>query len=674
MKKWKINRSDKDLAEQFCARCDINKLALEVLTSRGYTDFDSIVEYFTTSELSDPFLMKDMDKAVETIENMIDGFHLICVYGDYDCDGITSTAILYNYLESMGANVMYYIPERSEGYGLNADAIRKIAGEGAKLIVTVDNGISAVEEAKLIYELGMKLVVTDHHQPSDELPMAEAVVDPHRADCPCPYKDLAGVGVAFKLCAALDGGNYEIVLEQYADICAIGTIADVVPLTGENRTIVKQGLEYLKNTENQGLCKLFELNSVDKASVSSTDISFRMAPVINASGRFGSPITAVKALLSEDEYDAHAHVSQLIELNSMRKQAEKVIISEIVDHIDKYPQVLDHAALVLWGRNWHPGVIGIVSSKILDLYGKPNLIISIDDDGNARGSARSIHGFDVFDCLHYCAELFEKYGGHECAGGFSLRQENIGALCSKVYEYADRLPKAPVQEICADKLLMPQDITVENVKGLSSLEPFGAQNPSPVFAVVGAVVLSVIPLSQGKHTKIEFEYGSYKGQALFFSLAPERACFKIGDRIDMLVKLDINSFRGTESVSIKVIDHRLSGVKQERYFAAKQCYEKLMRGEDLPSAYVQKIIPGRDELVRVYKYISSAGSTTLDHMFMSLGDDRMNYCKMRICVDIFADKQLVDYKAATMSVSMLEVSSKVDLEDSPTMKKLRSML
>ena len=221
---------------------------------------------------------------------------------------------------------------------------------------------------------------------------------------------------------------------------------------------------------------------------------------------------------------------------------------------------------------------------------------------------------------------------------------------------------------------MPQDITVENVKGLSSLEPFGAQNPSPVFAVVGAVVLSVIPLSQGKHTKIEFEYGSYKGQALFFSLAPERACFKIGDRIDMLVKLDINSFRGTESVSIKVIDHRLSGVKQERYFAAKQCYEKLMRGEDLPSAYVQKMIPDRNELVRVYKYINSASRTTLDHMFMSLGDDSMNYCKMRICVDIFADKQLVEYKPATMSISMLEVNSKVDLEDSPTLKKLRSML
>ena len=244
MKKWKINRSDEDLAGQFAARCDINKLALEVLTSRGYTDFDSVVEYFTTSELSDPFLIKDMDKAVETIEKMIDEYRLICVYGDYDCDGITSTAILYNYLESMSANVMFYIPERSEGYGLNADAIKRIAAEGAELIVTVDNGISAVEEAKLIHELGMELVVTDHHQPSDVLPMAAAVVDPHREDCPSPYKDLAGVGVAFKLCAALDGGNYEIVMEQYADICAIGTIADVVPLTGENRTIVKQGLEW----------------------------------------------------------------------------------------------------------------------------------------------------------------------------------------------------------------------------------------------------------------------------------------------------------------------------------------------------------------------------------------------------------------------------------------------
>ena len=674
MKKWKISKCDEAKAAEFAKKCDINRLALEVLTSRGFTDFQQVIDFFDVPDLSDPFLIKDMDKAAAAINEKIDNYELICIYGDYDCDGITATSILYNYLESMGANVMYYIPERSAGYGLNEQAVKELAEKGVSLIVTVDNGISAVEEAKLIKELGMELVVTDHHQPPEVLPDAVAVVDPHRADCSSPYKDISGVGVAFKLCAALDDGSYDAVLEQYGDICAIGTVADVVPLDGENRTIVKHGLEYLKNTENSGLSKLFELSSLDREAINAVDVSFRIAPVINASGRFGSPLTAVKALLSEDEGDAESYVSQLIELNSMRKQTENEIISEIIEHINKYPQTLNHAVLVLWGKNWHPGVIGIVSSKILDYYGKPNFIISIDDDGNARGSARSIHGFDVFECLCHCSELFEKFGGHECAGGFSLKEDNIGALCSRIYEYADSMEKLPVQEMCADKLLLPQDLTIENVKGLRALEPFGAGNPVPTFAMLGARVLVVAPLSQGKHTKIDFDYGGYKGQALFFSLAPENACFKVGDRIDMLVRLDINTFRGAESVSIKVIDHRLSGVKQERYFAAKQCYEKLMRGETLPPAYVKKMIPTRDELIKVYKYINSVKSTSVDHMFMKIGDDSMNYCKMRICMDIFKDKELIDYKPATMKLSACEVKSRVDLEQSPTLVKLKEML
>lgn len=674
MKKWKICISDEKKAAEFAQKCDINKLALEVLISRGYTDFQQIVDFFSLPQLSDPFLIKDMDKAAAAINKKIDNYDLICIYGDYDCDGITATTILYNYLESMGANVMYHIPQRSEGYGLNEQAIRELAQSGVSMIITVDNGISAVKEAQLIKELGMELVITDHHQPPEELPEAVAVVDPHRADCPSPFKDISGAGVAFKLCAALDGGSYDTVLEQYGDICAVGTVADVVELCGENRTIVRYGLEYLKNTENIGLCKLLELSSLERQSVSSVDVSFRIAPVINASGRFGSPITAVKALLSEDENDAQDRASRLIELNSMRKKTENEIISEIIEHIDSFPQTLNHSVLVLWGRNWHVGVIGIVSSKILDYYGKPNFIISVDDDGNARGSARSISGFDVYECLCHCSDLFEKYGGHECAGGFSLRQENIDALCSRIYEYADAMESQPVLQLTADKLLTPQDITVENVKGLRALEPFGAGNPVPAFAMLGARVEAVKPLSQGKHTKIDFDYGGYKGQALLFSVAPERVCFKAGDRIDMLVRLDVNTFRGVETVSIKVIDHRLSGIKQERYFAAKQCYERLMRGETLPGTYIKKIIPTREELVRVYKYINSVKTTTVDNMFMKLGGDDMNYCKLRVCVDIFSDKQLVSYKPATMKLSACEVSSKVDLEQSQTLIKLKQML
>lgn len=312
MKKWRINRPDPVKTAEFMNKCDLKSLTLDVMTSRGFTDFDSLADFFKGEELSDPFLIKDMAIAAEVINKAVDQYDLICIYGDYDCDGVTSTTILYNYLESMGANVMYYIPEREAGYGMNMEAIEMLAEKGVKLIVTVDNGISAVEEAERIAELDMELVITDHHQPPEKLPRARAIVNPHRADCPSSYKDLAGVGVAFKLCAALDGGSYDTVMEQYADICAIGTVADVVPLTGENRTIVKRGLEYLANTEILGLNYLIDKAKLDRNALDSTGIAFRIAPVINASGRFGSPLTAVKTLLSEDPEDAENYVDTLL--------------------------------------------------------------------------------------------------------------------------------------------------------------------------------------------------------------------------------------------------------------------------------------------------------------------------------------------------------------------------
>jgi len=674
MKKWKINKCDSDKAAEFASKCDINRLALEVLTSRGINDFQQVVDYFTDDELSDPFEIKDMDKAVEAINSAVDAYDLICVYGDYDCDGVTSTVILYSYLESMGANVMYYIPEREEGYGMNISAVERLAEKDVRLIVTVDNGISALKEAERIYALGMRLVVTDHHQAGDILPKAEAVVDPHRPDCKSGFKDLCGAGVALKLCAALDGGSYDAVLEQYADICAIGTVADIVPLRGENRTIVKTGLNYLPNTEVIGLDLLMERAGLDREKLSSSSIAFRIAPVINASGRFGSPVTAVKALLSEDEADAGDYADAIITLNSRRKQTETEIMTDIVNHINLHPEVLDHRVLVLAGKGWHHGVIGIVASRMLDYFSKPAIIISCDENGNARGSARSVKGFNIFSCLSYCRDVLDKFGGHECAGGFSIPAENIPDFIKLVYEFASGFDAPPTAVLTADKQLMPQDLDIESVKGLSVLEPVGADNPQPVFAILGARVDKIIPLSQGKHTKIDFTYGGAKAQALMFGVKSDKLCFVLNDRIDMLVNLEINRFNGRETVSVKVIDHRLSGVKQERYFAAKDCYEKLMRGETLPAGFIKKIIPQRSELIEVYKYISGVRETTLDNLFMRLSSDSMNYCKLHICIDIFKDKELIEFKPSSSRIKILPVSKRVDLEESDTLVKLRAML
>lgn len=674
MKKWRINRPDDNAVKDFSQRCDLNKLSLEVLSSRGFNDFDKIVEFFNDDELSDPFEIKDMALAAEIINKTIDSYDLICVYGDYDCDGVTATVILYNYLESMGANVMYYIPEREDGYGLNINAVNDFHDKGVKLIITVDNGISAFDEADKINELGMELIVTDHHQPSENLPTARAIVDPHRIDCPSSFKALSGVGVALKLCAALDGGSYDAVMEQYADLCAIGTVADIVSLNGENRTIAINGMRYLANTENLGLRFLLEKMSVDVNNITSTDIGFRIGPVINASGRFGSPMTAVKALLAEDDTDAQDTVDMMITLNNMRKETEKTIMKDIVEYIDANPDVLNHRVIVLSGKGWHHGVIGIVSSRIMDYYGKPNVIISVDSDGKARGSARSLHGFNIFKCFQSCADLLEKFGGHECAGGFSLDEDKISEFTKRIYEYSDGMDSFPISELTADVLLSPEVISIEEIRGLSRLEPFGEGNQLPMFAVLGARVDGIIPLSQGKHTKIEFTYGSYHGQALIFSVSPQNTNLTVNQRIDMIVKLSVNKFHDKESVSIIVADYRQSGTKQDKYFAAKECYEKLMRGDKLPSAFVKKIIPTRDELVKVYREVSKLKSTNVDKLFMSLNDNSINYCKLRICLDIFKDKSLINYKPSCYAIELLPVSHKVVLDDSETLVKLNGML
>ncbi|MBR1864657.1 MAG: single-stranded-DNA-specific exonuclease RecJ [Ruminococcus sp.] len=674
MKKWLINKCDDKAVADFSSKCDIGRLTLEVLSSRGCTGFEQIVDFFQSDEIEEPFAVKDMDKAVGVINKAIDSYELICIYGDYDCDGVTSTSILFNFLLSMGGNVMYHIPERSEGYGMNIPALEMLAEKGVKLIVTVDNGISAIDEAEKIYELGMKLVVTDHHQPGEVLPRAEAVVDPHRSDCGSAYKDLCGAGVALKLCAALDGGSYDTVLEQYCDLCAIGTIQDSVPLNGENRAIVKKGLKLMANTDVIGLSIMMDKMNVDRNNIVSDTVGFKLGPVINASGRFGTPLNAVKALLSEDEEDAESYVDTIIRNNESRKETEAQITREIFEYIDHNGHILDHRVLVLAGRNWHHGVIGIVASRLLEYYSKPVFIISIEESGEARGSARSVKGFNTHTCLTFCKEVLTKFGGHECAGGFSLNEKDIPRFRELIDEFAAKADRPPVAFLTADKLLMPGDITVENVKGLRVLEPTGTDNAKPVFALLGAVVDKLVPMSEGKHTKLFFRYGGVSLQAPLFGVRAEKLGYSPGDRVDMLVNLEINSFGGKESVEARIIDHRLSGVKQERYFAAKDAYEKLMRGERLPSNYVAKMIPSREELVAVYKYIRSVNATTVDNMFMRLSSDSMNYCKLRICIDIFKDKGLIEFRPAYSLVGVLPVQGKTDLEQSDTLIRLRAML
>ncbi len=673
MKKWTVSRFDEAKVKKITSSTDLPRLLAEVMASRGFDSVESLVGFFNGGELADPFLMLDMDSAVEAINSSVENGELICVYGDYDCDGVTSAAILSGYLESMGAEVIVMIPEREEGYGLSAGAVEKMAEEGVGLVITVDNGISAIEEAKLISELGMSLVVTDHHQPTDRLPEALAVVDPYRQGDLSPFKQLCGAGVVLKLCAALDGGSYDSVCEQYLDLAAIATVADVVPLVGENRIIVAEGLRLLKNTENLGLLSLLEQCGVDPGALNSGAVAFTVAPRINASSRFGSPMTAFKMLTCEDE-SAAEYAKELVSLNSMRKTAESGIMEEIAASVDGDPKLLRGRVLVVSGKGWHRGVIGIVAARLVEIYGKPALVISIGDDGTACGSARSLPGFNVFKCFDSCREILVKYGGHELAGGLTVKEENLPLLSEMIEKYAaENISGEVIPEIRADKLLRGEDITPENAASLSRIEPCGCQNPPPVFALSGAVITAIYPLKCGEHTKLEISYDGAKASVLIFRMKTADLPYRVGDRIDLMANMSLNEYKGVKSVSLKAIDHRLHGIRQDRYFAAREVYDRFRRGESVRKELLAKGLPDRNELVELYKLIKSQGGAYYEALYPRLCD-KINAFKLRVMIDAFCDTGLMSFSPSTGRIEPLEARSKVDIESSETLRTLRGML
>lgn len=671
MKKWVLRKKDDNAYNLLKSKTDLTSLCASVLSARGIKDTDSAVEFFSDEELSDPFLLKDMQKACDIIQEKIESGDLICIFGDYDCDGVTSTTVLYTYLECSGANVMYYIPEREEGYGMSKEAIDKLSAEGVELIITVDNGISALEEADYIDSLGMQLIVTDHHQPSETLPKALAVVNPHRKDDVSPFKELCGVGVVMKLVAALDGGSYDATLEQFADLICIGTIADVVKLTGENRTIVKRGLRLLSNTENEGLSML--LDSVKlKENISAVSVAFLIAPRINAAGRFASASIAVRLLLGQEENPAEL-VNTLMNLNNERKKTENDIISEIEKKLREDSTILDDRVLVIDGNNWHHGVVGIVCSRIMERFSKPVFIISTDEN-EARGSARSIKGFNVFEALSYCKDILIRYGGHELAGGFSLMPQDVPQFRKMINEYAQKnVPVMPVMTLVADKALEKEDLTCDEVESLKMLEPFGEGNPEPLFLAVGALIEKVVSLSQGKHSKLEINYKGVKLSGLLFGVSPEALPVKAGMYADMLAVPEINDYNSRKSVVLRIKDIRKSGMQQDKYFSAKSVYEQVKRKEPQDKKLIPRIVPDRNDLVAVYKYISTMKKATdTDSIFCDMSSG-INYCKLRLCIDIMEELGFAEVDKVTDVVTFVMPTKKVDIESSQILKELRCL-
>ncbi|MCR4796158.1 MAG: single-stranded-DNA-specific exonuclease RecJ [Ruminococcus sp.] len=673
MKKWTVGMPDRKTVSSLMLNCGVTSLAAAALAAKGYSSPESVAESLNVSELSDPFLIKDMQKAADIINTAIDNGERICIYGDYDCDGVMSAVILYSYLNEAGADVIYYIPERSEGYGLNMKAIDSIAADDVKLIVTVDNGISAISEAEYIYSLGMKLVVTDHHQQGEQLPRAEAVVDPHRHDCFSPFKYMCGAGIALKLVAALDGGDYTMALEQFGDLAAIATVADIVSLTGENRFLVSYGMELISNSDRPSIMALKEVCGLADKPINSQSIGFGLAPRINAAGRFGSPKTAAELFLCEDYDEALASARELDRLNNLRKDAENAIVSDIESMIDKNPQLLRGRVIFLCGKNWHHGVIGIVASRVVEKFGKPCFIAS-DTDGEIRGSARSFGEFSVFDALTACSDVLEKFGGHLGAGGFTIKNGKAELFGQLLEKYALENHKVmPVAELKADIPLTPTELTVENVKGLDVLEPFGTDNEKPLFYIENAQILDITPLSDGAHTKLHIKLGTAQADALVFRRSPRELGFSKGDICDMIVNLGINEFRGRTSVSIVVNDIRPHIFEQSKYFAASSAFEAFLRGEELPGNYYPSMNPSRDDVVKIYKAIPDEGICS-DTLYIKLNDRNINYCKFCISTEALRQLGLVTISCTDNKIKRVRVSQKADLDSAAVLVSLRNKL
>ena len=556
-KQWQIRKeADENIVNRIVKKFNISKIVARAIANKGIQEESAVATFLnpTRKDFHDPFLMIDMEKAINRIINAIQKEEKTIIYGDYDVDGITSSVILKMFLEEQGLSADIYIPNRlDEGYGLNENAVRQIAEENYKLMITVDCGITGVKEVDLANELGVDVIITDHHEQAENLPKAIAVIDPKRKDNTYPFRGLAGVGVAFKTIQAISQkmGLKEETYLKYLDIVCVGTISDIVPLEDENRVISQLGLKLIKQTKNIGLKVL--LDSIGYSKIDSTAISFGIAPRINACGRLGNEKIALDLFFSKDEEEAKNIAEVLNNYNKDRQDIEKRIFCEAVELAEK----TDSTCIVIGKENWHHGVIGIVSSKITEMYGKPSILLCYEGE-LARGSGRSIKGFDLHEALEKCSNHIKQFGGHSMAIGITINKSEEEEFKKELEQYAiTKNIKEIVPIIFIDQKLELSEITVEDVKDFKLLEPFGEANNMPIFQINNLKIESIRTLSEGKHLKLFLKDDNGKTiDAIGFNLGYLAEEYKIGSKIDIVGSLEINEFRGLETLQISIKDFR----------------------------------------------------------------------------------------------------------------------
>lgn len=663
-KKWMVSSPDRELAKRLAEECDIDPFAALVASGRGYTDASEI-EQLVSDELCfcDPYELIDIEKAANAVNGAIAQNKKIAVYGDYDCDGVTATALMYDYLKSRGADVITYIPDRIlEGYGMNMAAVDKLKSFGVELIVTVDNGISCSAEIAYADSIGIKTVVTDHHLPPEQLPEAVAVVDPHRVDCPSSFKEVCGVEVAFKLVCVMDGKEPEELIGRYGDLLAVGTVGDVMPLIDENRSIVRAGVKCIRKNPRVGIGALIGVSGLEKASLTAGKIAFGIVPRINAAGRMGSAERALDLLLSDNMLEALKIANEIDSQNVERQSVEKKIFEQAILQVEangyKYNRVI-----VVSGEGWNLGVVGIVASRLTERYGKPTFVIGIDGD-EAHGSGRSIEGFSLYDAMTDCSDILLKFGGHTLAGGITLAPEKIDEFRAKINSYAEN-KEYTVPKLYLDCRINPSGMSVELADAIKLLEPFGNGNPAPLFGIFGATLTSVSAIGGGKHLRLLFTKGNNTFQALLFGVTPQQFCFKEGDLLDLAVVLESNLYKGNYTLSVQIKALRLTDIDDGKAIGEMELYHTFKSGGNID---FKSILPNRNEVGQIYKAIISE-SVLRDRLgYLALKNDGIGYAKTEICIDVLLELGLI--KAEKGVLTAVKGAEKTDLMNSITYKKL----
>ena len=673
-KKWIVRSGNKENATMFAEKLGVSPYAALIASTRGINTIDDAREFFfglNERKSVDPMDFPDMYAAVKRIQKALDEFERIAVYGDYDADGVTSTALLYSYLEMQGADVVYYVPNRhTEGYGLSYEAIDKLSMMGVKLIITVDNGISAVDEAKYIRELEMELIVTDHHLPSETLPQAVAGVDPHRTDCNLEFKDYAGVGVAYKLICALEGEENGIT-DSFVDLVTVGTVADVMPLIKENRELVRRGVTMLADSDRIGIQALIEAVGLGSRKMTSTSVAFGICPRINAAGRMGSADRAIRLLLSDDYDEAMLLAQEINDENVTRQQTEQEILIQAVEQINKNPEWQYQNVLVVAGEGWHDGVVGIVASRLVEKYGKPTLVITIDGD-DAKGSGRSIEGFNLYDAISHCSDCLTHFGGHTLAAGIGLETTDIDTFRTAINDYSDTIEMPfPIQNI--DFKLNPACVNTEMLETVEQLEPFGAGNPQPIFGLYNMTVTDIQPIGNGKHLRVILERNGVSLQTVKFRTVQAEFPFVKGDVVDAAVGLEPNEYLGQLRVSILLKNIKLHDMVEDDLFSSMRDFSLLMRGRS-DGFDPSLLIPQRETTAAVYRFIRSVGrwnydTETLCHRLDLWAED---YGQVAVAIEAMLEMGVLR-RDENKGLSVPKTSEKVNLQDAPVLRRLTEL-